>query len=56
MSLDHEQSRQERVPSPDEPTVPELGEDPIVAPRPEEEVADVARANPDLEDHSQHLE
>ena len=42
------------VPRPDEPTVPELEEDENVAPRPEEEIADALRAEPDVEDHRTH--
>lgn len=42
----------EHVPAPDEPSVPELERDETVAPRPEEEIADVLRSEPDLEDHS----
>lgn len=57
MSLPHEHhSPQERVPSPNETAVPELEEDQTIAPRPEEEIADVLRAKPDVEDHSQHPE
>jgi hypothetical protein len=51
-----EPTPQDHVPTPDEPTVPELEEDENVAPRPEEEIADVLRAKPDVEDHSQHAE
>ncbi|GAB3602533.1 hypothetical protein [Microbacterium aureliae] len=40
------------VPEPGEPTIPELEVDENVAPRPEEEVADVARAEPDTADHT----
>jgi hypothetical protein len=39
------------VPNPDEPTIPEIEDDENVAPRPEEAIADVARAVPDVEDH-----
>lgn len=42
------------IPEPGEPSVPELEEDENIAPRPEEEIADVLRAKPDLEDHSRH--
>jgi hypothetical protein len=42
----------DHVPAPGEATVPELEEDENVAPRPEEEIADVLRAEPDVEDHS----
>lgn len=51
-----EHSSQERTPGPNEPTIPELEIDETVAPRPEEEIADVLRAEPDIEDHSQHPE
>lgn len=40
------------IPAPGEPSVPELEEDENIPPRPEEEVADVLRARPDVEDHS----
>jgi hypothetical protein len=46
----------EHIPDPDEPTIPELEADQTIAPRPEEEVADVLRAKPDVEDHSKHPE
>jgi len=49
-----EHPQQNHVPSPEEPSVPELEVDQTLAPRPEEEIADVARAEPDLEDHSEH--
>lgn len=48
--------RHEHIPAPDEPSVPELELDETIAPRPEEEIADVLRAKPDLDDHSQHSE
>jgi hypothetical protein len=38
---------------PGEVTIPELEVDENIAPRPEEEIADVLRAQPDVEDHSQ---
>jgi len=44
----------DHIPAPGEPTVPELEDDENVAPRPEEEVADVLRAEPDVTDHSRH--
>lgn len=44
----------EHIPAPDEPSVPELEIDETVAPRPEEEIADALRADPDLGDHSRH--
>lgn len=50
----NEPSSQKRVPRSDEPTVPEIEADQTIAPRPEEEIADVLRAKPDVEDHSQH--
>ncbi len=39
------------VPEPGETSVPELEVDETVAPRPEEEIADVARAEPDVAVH-----
>ncbi|WP_157496978.1 hypothetical protein [Leifsonia sp. Leaf264] len=42
------------IPSADEPSFPELEADETIPPRPEEEIADVLRAEPDLEDHSRH--
>ena len=56
VSSDNEHSSQGHVPGPNEPTIPELEVDETIAPRPEEEIADVARAKPDVEDHSQHPE
>jgi hypothetical protein len=43
----------EHIPAADEPSVPEIEDDQTVAPRPEEEIADVLRATPDVADHSQ---
>jgi len=40
-----------RAPEPGETTIPELEADETVAPRPEEEIADIARAVPDTSDH-----
>lgn len=56
MNSHKDQPYQEHLPGPSEPTVPELELDETVAPRPEEEVADLLRAEPDVEDHSQHPE
>jgi hypothetical protein len=54
---DHsEQLPQHHIPAPDEPSVLELEDDQTVAPRPEEEIADALRAEPDVEDHSQRSE
>jgi hypothetical protein len=47
-------SGHDHVPEAGEPTVPELEEDENIAPRPEEEIADVLRAEPDVEDHTRH--
>jgi hypothetical protein len=44
----------DHIPAPGEASVPELEEDENVAPRPEEEIADVLRAEPDVVDHSEH--
>lgn len=49
-----ESSSQRHVPGPDEPEIPELEEDETIAPRPEEEIAEVLRAAPDVEDHGRH--
>ncbi|MFG6501950.1 hypothetical protein [Microbacterium sp. P05] len=45
-------SSSHHIPAADEPSVPELEVDENVAPRPEEEIADIARAEPDVDDHS----
>jgi|GEM_PF-1096484 len=37
-----------------QPTVPEIEADESIAPRPEEEIADALRAEPDVADHSAH--
>jgi hypothetical protein len=47
----HNEHSYPHVPEPGEPTIPELEDDENVAPRPEEEIADVGRAEPDVEDH-----
>lgn len=52
MSAPGAHSPQPHVPAPGEPSIPELEVDETIAPRPEEEIADVARAEPDIEDHS----
>lgn len=39
------------IPAPDEPSIPELEADETIAPRPEEEIADLLRAEPVIEDH-----
>ena len=52
MNAPHKHAAQQHVPAPDEPTIPEIERDETVAPRPEEEIADVARATPDVEDHT----
>lgn len=54
MSLHFEHSPENGVPSADEFSVPTLEVDQTLAPRPEEEIADVLRAKPDVEDHSEH--
>lgn len=40
------------IPGPDESDIPELEDDQTIAPRPEEEIADELRAEPDVADHS----
>lgn len=52
----NDQSHREHIPGPGEATVPEIELDENIAPRPEEEVADLLRAEPAVEDHSQHPE
>jgi hypothetical protein len=54
VSVRNERSSQEHIPGPDEPSVPELEVDETIPPRPEEEIADVLRAEPDVEDHTSH--
>ena len=56
MSTRHEHASQEQSPDQGGPTIPELEVDETIAPRPEEEIADILRAKPDVEDHSQHSE
>ncbi|MFW2514219.1 hypothetical protein ACNI3K_10625 [Demequina sp. SO4-13] len=56
MPLDHEHASHERVPSRDDHDTPELEDDQTVAPRPEEEVADALRSEPDLDDHGNKSE
>jgi len=46
-----ERSTPAHVPAPGEPTIPELEADENIAPRPEEEIADLLRAEPDVSDH-----
>ncbi|QIG38061.1 hypothetical protein G5T42_01985 [Microbacterium sp. 4R-513] len=54
MSDTHAPVGHDHVPEPGEPSVPELEEDETIAPRPEEAIADILRAEPDVEDHSAH--
>ena len=54
VALHFEHSPHNHIPSADESSVPELEVDQTIAPRPEEEIADVLRAKPDVEDHSEH--
>ena len=56
VSTHNEHSSEPHIPGPDEPSVPELEVDENIAPRPEEEIADVLRAKPDVADHSRHPE
>jgi hypothetical protein len=48
----NEHPHHDHIPGPDEPSVPELEDDENIPPRPEEEIADELRAEPDVEDHS----
>ncbi|HYI52050.1 MAG TPA: hypothetical protein VEX42_10800 [Microbacterium sp.] len=52
MPFHDEHASHAHVPGPDEPSVPELEVDETIPPRPEEEIADVLRAKPDVADHS----
>lgn len=47
-----EPSAEPHIPAAGEPSVPEIEVDENIAPRPEEEIADVARAEPDTTDHT----
>ena len=49
MPAEAERSAPKHVPAPDEPTVPELELDENIPPRPEEEIADALRAEPDAD-------
>jgi hypothetical protein len=51
MSIHDEHVPAHRVPGPGEPDIPEIELDETVAPRPEEEAADLLRAEPDVADH-----
>lgn len=53
MPEDTERDAPHHIPAPGEASVPEIEEDENIAPRPEEEVADVLRAEPDVADHAQ---
>jgi hypothetical protein len=55
-AMSHERPLEHHIPTADERSVPELEAEETVAPRPEEAIADVLRADPDLEDHSRHPE
>jgi len=54
VSVQFESSPQNHIPKPDEPSIPRLEVDQTIAPRPEEEIADALRAEPDIEDRGQH--
>ncbi|MFE1644795.1 hypothetical protein [Microbacterium sp. P01] len=54
--MSHENTPDHHIPAADEPSIPELETDETIPPRPEEEIADVLRTQPDLEDHSRHPE
>lgn len=55
-AVSYENIPDHHIPAADEPSVPELEADETIPPRPEEKIADVLRAEPDLEDHSGHPE
>ncbi|WP_425846882.1 hypothetical protein [Agrococcus sp. TSP3-2-1] len=48
-----EHSAPQHIPGADEHSIPELEADQDVPPRPEEEIADVLRSEPDTADHRQ---
>ena len=52
VSSHNERSSHEHIFDPEEPAIPELEVDQTVPPRPEEEIADALRAEPDAEDDS----
>lgn len=52
MNVENDHAVAGHIPGPGEPSIPELEEDETIAPRPEEEIADVLRAEPDAADHS----
>ena len=52
MSIPHEDPTVPHVPAAGESSIPELEVDETIPPRPEEEIADLDRAQPDVEDHS----
>lgn len=54
MSLHSEPAPKNHAPSADERSIPELEVDQTIPPRPEEAIADALRAEPDVEDHSEH--
>ena len=54
MSTPDEHEAQQHVPGPDEPSIPELEVDETIPPRPEEEIADLERAEPDVVRHTEH--
>lgn len=56
LAQDMRSTSDHHVPAADEPSVPELETDETIPPRPEEEIANVLRAEPDAEDHRQHPE
>ena len=49
----NEHASHESIPGPDEAAIPTIEFDQTIAPRPEEEIADLLRTKPDVEDHSQ---
>lgn len=53
MTSRYEDVPEKHVPEPREPGMPELEVDETVPPRPEEDIADVARAKPEIDSHSQ---
>ncbi|GAB3631874.1 hypothetical protein GCM10027421_12270 [Microbacterium shaanxiense] len=56
MNSPEDQSHRKHIPGPSEATVPDIELDENIAPRLEEELADLLRSEPDVEDHAQHPE
>jgi hypothetical protein len=56
VSTSDDNTHRDHIPATDETDLPELEADQTVAPRPEEEIADVLRSEPDVADHSRRAD